>query len=224
MPTTQDHSMLNPTPIPAVYSHKRRPTPSTLTRPSHQWSISLSMANEIAPYEGRSSDSTMHIKRWPTLQKTWQNLKGSTGICDGKNTTPSECWLAPMLINDSSHASSTMPPYPLTFPTPYLTQVSQTSPMGGNTARNTKTPTANGAHEQGTQLRGVPKSRNASSAMAPDILKHTAIIPTNIAGKGGSVMYPMTIPTLPTPLAQPMLGPSDDEKDVNKGVMSQETS
>src|SRR5216684_8415152 len=203
VPTTRDHSVLNPTPIPIMSLHERRRTPSTLTKLFHQWSILPLMANEIPPYKGRSSDSAMHIKRWPTLRKIWQNSKSSTGICDGKNTTPSERWLAPMLIDDSSHVSSTTPPYPPISPAPCSMQASQTSLMDGSMVQNTNTPTANGAHEWDTQPKDVPKSHSVSSAMVPDTLKCTATIPTSIVEKGESAAYPTTILVSPTSPVEP---------------------
>src|SRR5258708_5265989 len=224
VPTTHDPSVHDQIPTPTVYSHERRLTPSTQAKPSHRWSTSPSMAREMPLCEEKSNDSEMHIRGWPTLQKIWPNSKGSIGTRDGTSTTPSEHWLMPMPIDDSSPGFSMTPPYPPIFPLLYSTQASPTSPMGGNTAHTMSTPIANGACAQDTPQRGVPKSHNVSFAMAPHISKCTAATLINAVERDKSVACPMTIPMLLTPPARQTLGPLDNKKDINKGVMSQEMS
>src|SRR5260370_7485810 len=96
--------------------------------------------------------------------------------------------------------------------------------MGGSTATATNMRTASGAHEQETKTRGVHKSTNVSSAMERDISKPTVATLTNAAMRDKSVTYQTTTPIVPIPLAPQTSGPSDGRKDVEWGVMSQETS
>src|SRR5260370_515379 len=140
------------------------------------------------------------------------------------STTPSIPWPTQMHTDDWNHASSTMLPSLPTSPLPYSTLVSPTSPMDGSMAPTMKTPTASGAHIWGIQLKDVPRSRNVSSVMGLDTSKPIVVTCTSDVEWDGSAMCPMTTPALPTLPAMPTLGPSDVEKDVNKGVMSRETS
>ena len=56
--------------------------------------------------------------------------------------------------------------------------------------------------------------------MELDTLSHIAATLTNVAETDEFAEYWTTIPTSPTPPALLILGPLDDEKDTNKGVMS----
>ena len=91
-------------------------------------------------------------------------------------------------------------------------------------ALNTTISPVNGAHDRDTLLKNVPRSTNASCAMEQDTSNRIATSPVSIAKMDKSVEYQMTTLALPTHHVQPMSGPLDGRKDVDKGVMSQETS
>jgi hypothetical protein len=92
--------------------------------------------------------------------------------------------------------------------------------MGGNTAPNSTTNGANGTKEMGTPCATACASINACSAMEQGIKSNCAASPTKDAKQEEYAASLMTTPEWPTPIARQMLGPSDNEKDVNKGVMS----
>ncbi len=84
--------------------------------------------------------------------------------------------------------------------------------------------TASGAHAQDTPPNDVHRSHNASSAMEQDISRPIAATPINDAEKDGSVVFPTTTHVVPTPPVPQTSEPSDNRKDVEWRVMSQETS
>jgi hypothetical protein len=91
-------------------------------------------------------------------------------------------------------------------------------------ALNSTTNDANGARDAGIPCITAPESTSACSVMGTGIKNNSAKFPTNDAEQGECVVSPMTIPEWPTPTVHQMSGPSDDGKDVNKGVMSRGTS
>jgi hypothetical protein len=83
---------------------------------------------------------------------------------------------------------------------------------------------ANGAKGTGTPHTTAHASISASSAMELDMESSNATSPTKDAKPDEYAASPMTILGWPTLTALRTSGPSDDEKDINKGVMSRETS
>ena len=178
------------------------------------------MVRETPPYEERFNASAMPTKKWPTSPKIWRNSKNFTGILDGTSITPSACWLMPMPIEDSNHASSTMPPSLPTFPLLPSMQESLISPIGGNTAPTTNTQIVNGVHKQDTRLSGVHKSISVSFAMEQDISRPTAATPISTAEKNKSAEFQITTPAVLIPPVPQTLEPSDGKKDIEREVMS----
>src|SRR5258708_6739604 len=178
------------------------------------------MVRETPPYEERFNASAMPTKKWLTSLKIWRNSKNFTKILDGTSITPSACWLVPMPIEDSNHASSTMPPSLPTFPLLPSMQESLISPTGGNTAPTTNTQIVNGVHKQDTRLSGVHKSISVSFAMEQDISRPTAATPISTAEKNKSAEFQITTPAVLIPPVPQTLEPSDGKKDIEREVMS----
>jgi hypothetical protein len=91
-------------------------------------------------------------------------------------------------------------------------------------APNSTTSAANGAKGVGTPCITVHGLTSACSAIGMDTKSSFATSHTNDAGWEECVVSPMTIRGWLTPTAHRTSGPLDDGKDVNKGVMSRETS
>jgi hypothetical protein len=158
---------------------------------------------------------------WP---KTWPISRSSITTCAGKNRTPCEPLLALMLSAASSHTSSTMPQRPRISCGLCLTPASTTLRTGGSTALNSTTSAVNGAKGVGTPCVTVRESTSVCSAMGTDTKNSSATSHINDAGWEECAASPTTIQGWLTPTAHQTLGPSDDGKDINKGVMSRETS
>jgi hypothetical protein len=101
---------------------------------------------------------------------------------------------------------------------------SMTSQTGESTDPNSTMSNVNGAKGADTPCVTVQGSTSACSAMGTDTKNNFVASHTNVAEQGEYAMSPTTTPGWLTPTARRTLGPSDDGKDVNKGVMSQETS
>jgi hypothetical protein len=158
---------------------------------------------------------------WP---KTWPISKNYTTIHTGKNKIPYGPLPVPTPSAASSHASSTMPRQPRISLGPCSTPASTTLRMDGSMALSSMTNDASGAKDMGIPRVTAPESTNACSVMGMGIKNNSVESLTSDAKRGEYVASPTTIPEWPTPTAHRMSGPSDDGKDVNRGVMSRETS
>jgi hypothetical protein len=96
--------------------------------------------------------------------------------------------------------------------------------MGGSTDPNSTTNDASGAKGMDTLHATAPESINASCATGTGTKNSTVESPISDAGQEECAASPTTTPEWPIPIARRTSGPSDDEKDVNKGVMSRGTS
>jgi hypothetical protein len=103
-------------------------------------------------------------------------------------------------------------------------QGSTTSQMGGSMAPTSTMSAASGVRGTDTQHVIAHASTNVYSAMESDTERGNAVSHTRDAGLNRSVVSQTTTLVWPTLTAPQMSGPLDSKKDVNKGVMSQETS
>jgi hypothetical protein len=92
--------------------------------------------------------------------------------------------------------------------------------MGGNTAQSNTTNGASSARGMGTPHSTAHASINPCSATEQDIKNSCAASPIRGAEQGEYAVFPTTIRGWPIPTVHQTSGPSDDGKDVNKGVMS----
>jgi hypothetical protein len=97
------------------------------------------------------------------------------------------------------------------------------SPLWVTCVTSLVTSDANGARDTGILRATAPESTNACSVMGTGIRNNSAKFPTSDAEQGECVASLTTTPEWPTPTVHQTSGPLDDGKDVNKGVMSQET-
>src|SRR5258708_20676622 len=218
--TTHDCFMPDQTHTPAKCSPKRRCTPSIQMKPSHPWLTSHLTEKGTPCFQEKYNTSVKPMKEWQILPKIWPNLKNSIGIHSGKNTTSFICWPKPMHSNASNHISSTMCLSPPTSHMLCSMQVSMTSPTGGNMAPNMTMLSVSGVCSKNTPLKNALKSTSVSYATERGILNCIAASLTSIAEMDKSVECPTTTLVLPTHHAQPTSGPSDDRKDIDRGVMS----
>jgi hypothetical protein len=91
-------------------------------------------------------------------------------------------------------------------------------------APNNTTSDVSGAKGMDTPRATALESTNACCAMETDTKSSTAESLTSDAERGEYAASLMTTPGWPTLTARRTSGPSGDGKDVNKGVMSRETS
>jgi hypothetical protein len=96
--------------------------------------------------------------------------------------------------------------------------------MGGRMAPTKAMYTASGAVKTDTPCITAQKLTNAYSATELGISRSNATSPTKDAAQDEYATFPTTTHKWPTPTVPPTSGPLDDRKDVNKGVISQETS
>jgi hypothetical protein len=91
-------------------------------------------------------------------------------------------------------------------------------------AQNNTTSDANGAKGADIPRGTAPRSTNVCCATEMGTKNSTAEPLTSDVEQEECAASPMTTPEWPTHIAHQTSGPSDDGKDVNKGVMSRETS
>jgi hypothetical protein len=96
--------------------------------------------------------------------------------------------------------------------------------MGGSTAQNNMTSDVSGAKGAGILHATAPGSISVCYATGTDTKSNTAKPLTSDVEWEECAASPMTTPGWPTLIVHQTSGPSDDGKDVNKGVMSRETS
>jgi hypothetical protein len=92
--------------------------------------------------------------------------------------------------------------------------------MGGSTAPNNTTNDASGARGADTPRATAPESINACYVTGTGTKNNIAEPPTSDAEQEECAASLTTTPGWPTLTAHRTSGPSDDGKDVNKGVMS----
>jgi hypothetical protein len=210
------------TPTPEESSLARRRTPSSLGRPSRRWLISPSNKREMrpsAPKCNASATPTIKSETWP---KTWPISRSCTTTHAGKNKTPCGPLPVPTPSTASSHASSMMPRRPRISHEPCSMLGLMILRTGGSTAPNSMMSSVNGAKDVDTPHVTAPESTNACSATGMDTKSSSVALHTSNAEWEECAMSPTTTRGWPTPIAHRMSGPSDDGKDANKGVMSQE--
>jgi hypothetical protein len=219
-PVTHAPSGREKIPIPGGSSPARRHIPSSWGRPSHPWSILPSNKKGTRPFMQRYNASAMPMIKSETWPKIWPISRNCTTTPAGKSKTLYGPSRGPMPSTASSHTSSTMPRRPRISPEPCLMPASMTSPMGGSTDPNSTTNDASDAKGVDTPHATAPESINASCATGMGIKSSTVESPTNDARQEEYAAFLTTTPEWPIPIARRTSGPSDDEKDVNKGVMS----
>jgi hypothetical protein len=224
VPVTRAPSEREKTPIPEESLRARRGTHSSLGRLLHQWSTSPSNKKETRPSMQKCSAFAGPMITSETWPKTWPTSKNCTMTCVGKNKILYEPLHGPTPSAASSHASCTMPRQPQASPEPCSTPASTTSPMDGSTAPNNTTNSASGAKGVGTLHAIALESTSACCATGTDTKSNTAESPISDAEREECAASLMITPGWPTPTAHWTSGPSDDGKDVNKGVMSREMS
>jgi hypothetical protein len=219
-PVTRVHLGQGKTPTPDESSPVRRPTPSSWEKHSPQWSTSPSGKRETKPctpkYRG-SGMLTTGLGIWPRI---WPISRSYTTIQDRRSTIP----CMPSSISTpsaaSSHASSMMPRRPWISHKPYSMLASTTSQMGRNMAPSSTINRVSSAKGTDTSRAIARTSINACSVTEQGTKSNYAAFLTKGAKQEGYATSLTTTPGWPIYTALRTLGPSDGEKDVNKGIMS----
>jgi hypothetical protein len=170
------------------------------------------------------SASEMPTTRLGTWPKTWPTSRSCTMTHDGRNRTPYGPLPTPMPSAASSHASSMTPQQPQTSLRLCSMPALTTSRMDGNMAPNSIMNAANGARGMGTPRATVRALTNACSVTGQGIKNLCVASLTKGAEQEEYAVSLMTTQGWPIPTAHQTSGPLDNGRDVNKGVMSQETS